>query len=46
MADPLTIVNKEILKWTVLQPARKNITATKVWVDAPQEKPQIYFKLY
>ena len=29
-----------------LTPARKNITATKVWIDAPKEKPRIYFKLY
>ncbi|EQL83062.1 collagen adhesin domain protein, partial [Streptococcus pyogenes GA19681] len=26
--------------------AQKDITAKKIWVDAPKEKPIIYFKLY
>lgn len=29
-----------------LTPASKNITATKIWMYAPEDKPQIYFKLY
>lgn len=37
----------EILPWTSLKPiAQKDITAKKIWVDAPKEKPIIYFKLY
>ncbi|HEP1462703.1 TPA: fibronectin-bing protein SfbII [Streptococcus pyogenes] len=37
----------ESLPWTSLKPiAQKDITAKKIWVDAPKEKPIIYFKLY
>ncbi|HER0502890.1 TPA: fibronectin-bing protein SfbII [Streptococcus pyogenes] len=37
----------ESLPWTTLKPiAQKDITAKKIWVDAPKEKPIIYFKLY
>ncbi|HER5565933.1 thioester-forming surface-anchored protein [Streptococcus pyogenes] len=37
----------ESLSWTSLKPiAQKDITAKKIWVDAPKEKPIIYFKLY
>ncbi|HES9251531.1 thioester-forming surface-anchored protein [Streptococcus pyogenes] len=37
----------ESLPWTSLKPiAQKDITAKKIWVDAPKKKPIIYFKLY
>ncbi|HEP1387947.1 TPA: fibronectin-bing protein SfbII [Streptococcus pyogenes] len=37
----------ESLPWTSSKPiAQKDITAKKIWVDAPKEKPIIYFKLY
>ncbi|HEN7822796.1 TPA: MucBP domain-containing protein [Streptococcus agalactiae] len=39
-------VYREHIPGFPLMPARKNITATKVWIDAPEEKPRIYFKLY
>ncbi|HEW1124563.1 TPA: Cna B-type domain-containing protein [Streptococcus pneumoniae] len=39
-------VYREHIPGFPLTPARKNITATKVWIDAPKEKPRIYFKLY
>ncbi|VHF15457.1 fibronectin binding protein [Streptococcus pyogenes] len=37
----------ESLPWTSLKPiAQKDITAKKIWVDAPKKKTIIYFKLY